>query len=127
MAQTSRTNKDDLLRRILELDEAIDRLLDVLVRFKNSNVELAELVARGGSARDAIGVEVPQRRRRELTATLDIFEAARHEYRLALFALCLREGASISEVGRGFGVSRQLAARLAGEIANGQRRKAPQH
>ena len=88
------------------------------MRFRNSNAELAELVARGGSVRAAIGIEVPQRRRRELTAALDAFEAARHEFRLALFAVCLEEGASISEVGRALGVSRQRASRLAAEAVS---------
>jgi DNA-directed RNA polymerase sigma subunit (sigma70/sigma32) len=89
----------------------------VLVRFKNSNAELAELVASGGSVRDALGVEVPQRRRRELTTMLDEFEACRHEFRLALFAVCLEEGATISEIGRALGVSRQRASRLVKEAA----------
>ena len=86
---------------------------DVLERFRGSNGELFELVARGGSVRDAIGVEVPQRRRRELTAALDAFEAARHQFRLAIFTRCLAEGASMSEIGRALGVSRQRASVLA--------------
>jgi transposase-like protein len=87
----------------------------VLVRFKSSNEDFAELVASGGSVREAVGVDIPQRRRRELTIMLDEFEAARHEFRQALFAVCLEEGATISEIGRALGVSRQRASRLVRE------------
>jgi hypothetical protein len=100
-----------------QLDEVNDRLRDVLGRFKKSSAELAGVVEEGGSVRDAVGFEIPQRRRRELTATLDQFEGARQEFRLALFALCLEEGASMSEIARAFGISRQRASVLAGQAA----------
>jgi hypothetical protein len=118
------TKGERMVQRILELDESIDQLCDVLLRYRNSNVELAELIASGGSAREAIGnPRVPQRRRRELTVTLDAFEAARHQYRLALFALCMEEGASITEVGRALGISRQRASVLV-KAANRKRGRA---
>jgi DNA-directed RNA polymerase sigma subunit (sigma70/sigma32) len=113
--RTRTTTRNRLVQRISQLDESNDRLRDVLQRFKRSNGELSALVKRGDSVRDAIGVEVPQRRRREMTAALDAFEAARHEFRLALFVLCMEEGASISEIGRALGVSRQRASHLAAE------------
>jgi DNA-directed RNA polymerase sigma subunit (sigma70/sigma32) len=100
-----------------ELVEANDNLHRVLERHKRSHLELTQVVLRGESVRDAIGFEVPQRRRRELTATLDAFETARHEFRLVLFALCMEEGATISEIGRALGVSRQRASHLAREAA----------
>jgi hypothetical protein len=50
-----------------------------------------------------------------VTEAIQEFEAARHQLRLALFSLGKEEGASISEVGRVLGISRQLASRLAGE------------
>lgn len=110
----------ELLRAIRQLGDVNDRLLDVLLRFKKSNRQLVDLVAEGGSVREAMGVEVPQRRRRELTAALDAFEAARHQFRLAIFARCLEEGATISEIGRALGVSRQRASVLAREAAKRQ-------
>lgn len=108
---------EELLRAIDQLTETNDRLIDVLRRLLKSNSELTRLVSSGGSVRDALGVEVPQRRRRELTATLDAFEAARQEYRLAIFARCLEEGATISEIGRALGISRQRASVLARKVA----------
>jgi len=104
---------DDLLRAIAQANVVADRLRDVLERFAKSNGELTALIESGGSVRDALGIEVPQRRRRELTAALDDFEAARHQFRLAVFSRCLDEGASMSEIGRALGVSRQRASVLA--------------
>ena len=53
-----------------------------------------------------------------MTEAVEESEAARHQLRLALFAVGKEEGASISEVGRVLGISRQLASRLAGEATN---------
>jgi hypothetical protein len=53
--------------------------------------------------------------REELTSSLDEFEHRRHVARLALIAVGLNQGMSIGEVGRSWGFSRQLAARLARE------------
>ena len=112
----ARSNREWLVQQLAELDEATDRLCEALLRLRRSNAELSALVVRNESAREAIGdAEVPQRRRRELTSLLDEFEAARHQFRLALFAQCLEEGASVAEVGRALGISRQLASRLVSE------------
>jgi len=62
----------------------------------------------------AQGTGIPTERR-QVTEAIEEFEAARHQLRLALFALGKEEGASISEVGRVLGISRQLASRLAAE------------
>jgi transposase-like protein len=117
VGRSSSAQRKQLIRKISDLDEANDRLRDVLVRFRKSSAELAALVERGDSVREAVGFEIPQRRRRELTATLDQFEGARQEFRLALFALCMEEGASMSEIARAFGISRQRASVLAGQAA----------
>lgn len=60
------------------------------------------------------GTGIPSERR-QVTESIEEFEAARHQLRLALFALGKEEGASISEVGRVLGISRQLASRIAAE------------
>lgn len=48
-------------------------------------------------------------RQRELTETFKEFEAARHQVRLAVFALPTAQGVGPSELGRRLGNSRQLA------------------
>jgi len=104
-----------LVRRISELVESSAALRDLLVRYERANIKLAKLIERGEPGATAlVNLKTPLRRR-EMTDVLQDFEAARHHVRLALFALCLEEGATMSEVGRALGISRQLASRLAGE------------
>ena len=52
----------------------------------------------------------------DVTAQLDELERARHRVRTAVFALGLSEGMTIGELGRLYGFSRQLAARVAAEV-----------
>ena len=65
----------------------------------------------------------PQRRR-EVTEALEEFETARHRVRLSMFGVAEEQDASISEVARALGISRQLASRLAAEADGEQRRRA---
>ena len=52
----------------------------------------------------------------EVTRQLDELERARHRVRTAVFALGLSEGMTIGQLGRLYGFSRQLAARIAAEV-----------
>lgn len=52
----------------------------------------------------------------QVARQLDVLERARHRTRTAVFALGLSEGMSIGELGRLYGFSRQLAARVAREV-----------
>jgi len=105
---------EHLRNRISELLECSNRLRDLLQRYEAVNAELADNVGRGESADIALGSLRAPMRRRDVTETLEEFDGARHEVRLAL-ALCLKDGVSRSEVGRYLGISRQLASRLAAE------------
>jgi len=59
-------------------------------------------------------------RRSEVTDALGEFEAARHQVRLAMFALAKEQGSSFSDLARALGISRQLASRLAAEAQDTQ-------
>ncbi len=109
------TESEQLESRIADLIECSNRLRDLLQRYEAVNAELAEKVGRGESADIALRSLRAPMRRREVTETFEEFDGARHEVRLALLALCLRDGVSRSEVGRYLGISRQLASRLAAE------------
>jgi hypothetical protein len=99
---------------VATLVEATQALRDVLVRYEAANSDLISRVRRGETVLDAFGTMTgPMRRHRELTETLEEFESARHQVRVALFDLALAEGASMAELGRNLGISRQLASRLA--------------
>jgi nucleotidyltransferase/DNA polymerase involved in DNA repair len=54
-------------------------------------------------------------RRQRMTQLLNEFEECRHRLRLSITTAGLDEGMSIGDIGRAFGVSRQLASRFAKE------------
>ena len=105
-----------LVRRLSELVECTDQVVELLQRYKEANIKLSKRIESGEPLMDVLGnlnarVEHP----RELTETLEEFETARHQVRVALFALGMEQGASMSEIGRVLGISRQLSSRLGGE------------
>jgi transposase-like protein len=51
-----------------------------------------------------------------MTDLLAEFDECRHRLRISITAAGLEEGMSIGDIGRAFGVSRQLAARFAKEV-----------
>lgn len=106
----------DLVTRAAEVGDCTDRLREALERFKEAIAGLAQGVQDGQPAVDALEAVGGSLRRQELTDMLEEFEAARHRIRVALFALAMEQGASISEIGRRLGISRQLASRLATEV-----------
>jgi len=56
----------------------------------------------------------------EVAGQLDELERARNRVRKAVFALGLSEGMTIADLARTYGFSRQLAARIAGEVRENQ-------
>lgn len=106
-----------LVFRIRELNEAAGRLRGTLRQYERTMARIADRLEAGERAITASqGTGIPSERR-QVTEAIDEFEAARHQLRLALMAAARAEGASISDVGRVLGISRQLAARLAAEAA----------
>jgi hypothetical protein len=117
----SRTSKK-LIKKLSLLMDTTDDLCDVLTRYRTATAQLITLIESGGKMDESMStLSSPINRRRELTETLDAFEAARHQARLAVFSLALDQGTSISGMARTLGVSRQLASRLAAEAKSGAR------
>ena len=56
----------------------------------------------------------------DVARQLDALERARHRVRQGVFALGLSEGMTIGDLGRLYGFSRQLAARIAREVREGE-------
>lgn|GEM_PF-2140360 len=104
-----------LLRQISELVESAEHLRDALARYAASCGHLAELVQHTGAI-DALTQIGASQIRPELTDALDRFAGARHEVRVAITDVALREGSSVSDVGRALSISRQLAHRIANDI-----------
>jgi hypothetical protein len=115
----TKKTSDRLLQRIAELGEANDELRKALVRHKKGVARAARSLKTAEWSVEAIRVGGAPKIRSELTEALQDFEEARHQVRLAMFALSLEVGSSISETGRSLGISRQLASRLADEARGG--------
>lgn len=104
-----------IVRESKKLARATGELCDSLGRFEEALLGLAALVERGEPGIAALTTLHADEHRQEVMECFDNFEAARHQLRLAAFALCQEEGANLSEIGRALGFSRQLASRLAAE------------
>jgi anti-anti-sigma regulatory factor len=96
-----------LLKRTDELRVALEQFGDTTQRglalVRAGDVSLVEglTATRAGKARE------------RLNKALDQMEAARREVRVAMSDVAVEEGASLSELARALGVSRQLLSRLA--------------
>jgi len=104
-----------LVQDMATLVELTNDLCEVLQRYKKGSADVAKRVEQGELLADALGAAGGPIRRREVTDALAEFEAARHQVRLAMFALGSEQGTSASELGRQLAFSRQLASRLATE------------
>jgi hypothetical protein len=112
--------RDNLVHRIAELVECSALLRAQLELYEATMTTIATRLEKGEPGMTAArGTAIPAQRQ-AVTEAIQEFESARHQLRLALFALGKEEGASISEVGRVLGISRQLASRLAGEAASAE-------
>jgi predicted ribosome quality control (RQC) complex YloA/Tae2 family protein len=104
-----------LERSIREVIESSEELREKLRHYEHTAQMIARHLEKGdgviAAARGPFRVD-----RRQVTEGIEEFESARHELRLALMAAGREEGASMSDVGRVLGISRQLASRLAAEV-----------
>ncbi len=104
-----------IARLVVELNDVTDQLRLALVSHREGVTEFGRLVKEGHSGIDALDGARAAEHREEVSGFIKEFELVRHHLRLAIFALCVEEGDGLSEVGRHFGISRQLASRLAVE------------
>jgi len=111
----SRKRKEELERQIAALHEAIDELRRTLLHFKKSTATFVQLVEDGEAVYPALEQIQGPILRRDLTDAVEMFEATRQRARTAILTLGREQGASMSEVGRLLGISRQLASRLVAE------------
>jgi len=107
--------RDDAIADLRELAEAAARLRNDLRAKENVYRRTARTLERGTGVAKAMQMVKADQARRELTETIEDFEYFRHRSRLSLTASGLEEGMTIGQIGRAWGVSRQLAARYARE------------
>lgn len=110
------SRRDEFVELMLRLNQSSERARRELELYEAANDEVVGRVRRGEGIEQAVAaVALAFSHRQSLTETLETFEAARHDARLALFALAAEQGSSVAELARQFGFSRQLASRLARE------------
>jgi hypothetical protein len=98
------------------LDADLDALQAVQKTFRDTYRILKSQLEQGNPVRQALAqMDIPVLRE-ELAAEMVRIDQARQRVRTHLIALCLEEEVSISEVGRLWGFSRQLAQRYAKQV-----------
>ena len=103
-----------LQRALSDLEQTMDRTQRVLAEAGSTYGTLRTRVAKKVPVAEAFSdMAMPWS---EVARQLDELERARHRVRQAVFALGLSEGMTIGELGRLYGFSRQLAARIAREV-----------
>ena len=106
------------MQEMANLIEVVDQVREVLLRYKTISHRLVRRVEKDEPLVDALNALHGSLQRREVTEAIEELEMARHQIRLAMFALGKAQGASASELGRALGISRQLAHRLVTEAVD---------
>lgn len=109
------TTRDDAVESAERLLEALAGLRMAVRGAEAATRRALKMVETGASAADALMAIHPSDVRQSMNEALETAERARHDMRLLVFSVLLDQGVSIGELGRAFGISRQLAARLARE------------
>jgi methylmalonyl-CoA mutase N-terminal domain/subunit len=99
---------DDVRRYI----EAGERLVVGINEFITMNSEALQDIEAGMSLTESFSNRDSAAWSRRVSSLLDEFEARRRDTRRSAAAALLEEGRSVTEVGRAFGVSHQLASRF---------------
>ncbi len=108
-----------------EAVESVEELIEALVsagaeiRKTEQSLRLALKRVEEGEELESVLVTVqPADLRQSLNEALELVNQRRHATRLKVFALVLERGHSIADVGRAWGISRQLASRYVREATD---------
>jgi hypothetical protein len=103
-----------------ELLGAIGRAREELMKSEDAISEVLEKVGEGECLASIVGESRPSELLGSVESAMEEAAACRHRTRSILFALAQRNGTSISDLGRRWGISRQLASRYAQHATNGR-------
>ena len=101
------------VRRLMDCGQ---ELRDLILESRKGFTKGLKLLDSDVSLRQALADLNTAERRLRMTDMLNEFDECRHQLRISITAAGLEEGMSIGDIGRAFGVSRQLAARFAKEV-----------
>jgi hypothetical protein len=90
-----------------------ERLVAVLTEFNAMNTEAVEDIEAGMSVAESFELRDSATWSRKVSSLLEEFEACRRATRASAAAALLTEGRTVTDVGKAFGVSHQLASRFA--------------
>jgi hypothetical protein len=107
------SSRDDVARDVGRLVVAGQELRDRIRESRKGLQKGLELLDRGVGIDEALRALNTAERRLAMTELLTEFEECRHRLRLSITVAGLEEGMSIGDIARAFGVSRQLASRMA--------------
>jgi DNA-directed RNA polymerase specialized sigma subunit len=118
---TGTESRQDLHARYLvamdAMDEASDQAIDALRAGATARQIMREHLGAGGRVSDIDRLIEPEAVRAGVSRALSDLERARHHARRLLFQLLQSEGCTLTEIGRMWGISRQLVSRLVNEPA----------
>lgn len=112
MTDHDRDRVVESLRNLLEIDQ------DVRSRLRANEAVIRRAIKeleKGSTIAETMAVSNVGFGRHAVNEGLDALTLARHELRLAITVAGLKEGMTIGELGRAWGISRQLASRFAKE------------
>jgi hypothetical protein len=116
---TKATMSDSKERAIEVVEQLLEALVDLRKAARASEIATRRALRKAKDGADvaaAIVASQPGDTRHMMNDALSAAMKARHQARLMVFAAGLEEGVSIGELGRMFGISRQLASRYAKEV-----------
>jgi DNA-directed RNA polymerase specialized sigma subunit len=105
-------------RYVTSLDEAeraSERAIAVLEETRGARDVARQLVESGRPLGDLERIMEPQPLRARLSEALADLERCRHDSQRLLFQLLHAEGQTLADIGRSYGISRQLVSRLVNE------------
>ena len=97
--------------------EASDRMIDALRDAQQARGIVREHMAEGGRLSDLEHIIDPGALRASVSSGIVELERTRHEAQRLLFRLLQAEGQTMTNIGRMWGISRQLVSRLINEPA----------
>ena len=113
------SDPDRLRARYLDALEAVqdagDRTITALVAARDARDIARDHVKHGRPMAELENVMEPQALRASLGDALAQLERTRHEMQRLLFRLMHAEGMTLADIGRTYGISRQLVSRLVNE------------
>jgi hypothetical protein len=104
-----------------ELMDALAVARDELRKSEQALRRTLRRMERGQRLASVVISDGPSETRQSFDEAMEAVTTLRHRTRSLIFALAVEEGLSIGEVGRTWGISRQLASRYVREVATSRR------